>query len=209
MLAISSLSYRWLTQSLKPFIVEWIQEPMIVGALCPSSRSLAEAMANHVDMTKSGYHIELGAGTGVVTQALLDRGIDSNRLIVIERSPRFVAILRKRFPNLRIVKGDATQLDRILAAELDHDVGIASIVSSLPLRSLATEVRSSIIDQWALLLDNEGQVIQFSYFLFSQSSLNPKSFQEIKSKLVLSNLPPAKVSCYQRLTTPILALDKQ
>lgn len=198
-LNLSTPIIRWLTQTLKPFIVEWAQEPMAVGALCPSSRRLANAMAAQVDITKQGYHIELGAGTGVVTQALLDRGIDANKLIVIERSPRFVDILRKRFPNIRVIKGDATKLDRILATELDENIGIASIVSSLPLRSLAKEIKSSIMEQWELLLDSGGQIIQFSYFIFSSPSLNPNCFKETKSQLILGNIPPAKVSCYKRL----------
>lgn len=202
--AASSLVYKWLTQYLKPFVTEWVKEPRAVGALCPSSRGLANAMANQVDTTKDGYYIELGAGTGVVTQALLDRGIDPSRLVVIERSPRFADLLKVRFSDLNVIKGDATELSSFLMTEFGFNIKVASIISSLPLRSLAKETKASIINEWATLLDNEGQVIQFSYFLLSSPALHPDLFQETKRKLILRNIPPAKAFCYTRLKSPIL-----
>src|SRR5512143_2865500 len=89
------------------FAWEMLRRPSAVGAIWPSSRRLAKNVASRVPVSGDGLVIELGGGTGVVTHALLQRGIAPGRLVVIERSAVFVRHLRKRFPDVQIVHGDA------------------------------------------------------------------------------------------------------
>ena len=96
------------------FIAAWLRAPFKVGALMPSSRALARALAKRVDITRPGLVIELGAGTGVVTQALLEAGIAPKKLLVIEREPKLHSILEAQFPGLNIICGDAQHLSRVL-----------------------------------------------------------------------------------------------
>src|SRR3954453_18339342 len=72
------------------FAREWLNKPSAVGAVWPSSSQLAKGMAARVPSCGDGLVVELGGGTGAVTQALLERGINPKRLMVIERSPAFV-----------------------------------------------------------------------------------------------------------------------
>src|SRR3977135_1255310 len=107
------------------FLKRWLRRPFAMGAVVPSGRLLAEAMA---DTTKAvlagrpGYIVELGAGTGEVTKALLAAGIAPERLALVERDPELARFLRRHFPGPRIIQGDAARLPRLLA---DH--GVASV----------------------------------------------------------------------------------
>src|SRR5579864_1948217 len=78
------------------FIRSWIEKPLSTGAVMPSSRVLARAMARYVDPQSSGPVIELGPGTGPVTEALVRRGVDPARLILVEFNPDFCRLLRSR-----------------------------------------------------------------------------------------------------------------
>src|SRR5581483_7709712 len=116
------------------FFLRWLQAPGRIGAVAPSSRHLGRAMARQVAVNGSDPVIELGGGTGSVTRALLEAGIAPERLVVVEKDERLYRLLRARFPELRIVKGDARRRRRLLAP-----LGIgkaAAVVSSLPLISL-------------------------------------------------------------------------
>jgi phospholipid N-methyltransferase len=90
------------------FIRSWIQNPLAIGALAPSGRLLAKRMARGLDET--ARVIERGAGTGTVTQALLDAGVKPENLYLVERDQHFLGILARRFPNCPLVAADALHL---------------------------------------------------------------------------------------------------
>ena len=80
------------------FIRSLIEKPLTVGAVAPSGKALARVMANYVDPAAPGPIVELGPGTGPVTEALIERGIDPARLTLVEYDPEFCRLLRQRFP---------------------------------------------------------------------------------------------------------------
>ncbi|MDN5843214.1 MAG: methyltransferase domain-containing protein [Alcaligenaceae bacterium] len=164
--------------------------PGMVGAVCSSSRYLATEMAGLVP-PGNGLVIELGAGTGMVTQALLDHGISPRRLIIVERSEGFVAHLRHRFPEATVIHGDAANLCELIPQGLP----IAAIVSSLPLRSLPADQRTQIIAQWRQALSQDGSLIQFTYDIRPQTHTcaSDHAFSVTHSRIVWANLPPARV----------------
>jgi SAM-dependent methyltransferase len=127
------------------FAREMLTEPAVVGAIWPSSRWLARSVASRVPCYGDGLVVELGGGTGAVTNALLQRGIVPGRLMVIECSAVFVRHLRARFPGVTILHGDAAKLGELLP----HGRHIDAIVSGLPLRSLpARKPRPSGWGRW-------------------------------------------------------------
>ncbi len=110
----------------------------------PSSPTLASVIASKVDPQRPGVvDVELGAGTGAVTQALLDHGVPAGRLLAVENSPYYVELLRNRFPDVKIVQGDALQFDRLLPA----DMPVAAVVSGIPLLHLAPAQRRAFIER--------------------------------------------------------------
>lgn len=176
------------------FLREMLASPGAVGAVWPSSRKLASCMAAPVPVAGDGLVVELGAGTGIVTEALLQRGVSAERLRVIERSPSFVQCLRQRFSKVAIVHGNATQL----ADLLPEDARVDAIVSSLPLRSLPAKDVIAIVDQWRSVLSPGGTIVQFTYGLRGQPDGLSHGFARRESRLVWANMPPAKVMVFAR-----------
>ncbi|GAG27969.1 unnamed protein product, partial [marine sediment metagenome] len=100
---------------LNVFFREIFTNPSSVGAVLPSSKSLANHIASQVPNHSDGIVLELGAGTGVVTQALLDQGVPEERIVVVEISNSLAKFLRRRFPKVNIVQGDASNLIQLLS----------------------------------------------------------------------------------------------
>src|SRR5271170_6689012 len=96
------------------FLREWIVNPQRTGAVAPSSPQLTAAMARWLPRNPDSYVLELGPGTGAVTDALLKRGLREDRLVAIERNPTLAKLLRKRFPLAQIITGDAWHMDGLL-----------------------------------------------------------------------------------------------
>src|ERR1700752_4174530 len=96
------------------FIRSWFEKPLSTGAVAPSSKALARTMAAYVDPNLDGPIIELGPGTGPVTEALVAHGVDPARLVLVEFNPTFCKLLRERYPTATVVQGDAYRLCRAL-----------------------------------------------------------------------------------------------
>ncbi|CDH47725.1 class I SAM-dependent methyltransferase [Candidatus Contendibacter odensensis] len=182
--------------SLALFTREIWANPRAMGAACPSTPSLASRMASWVPLDQEGLVVELGGGTGAVTTALLKHGVPPWKLVVVERSPTLVNHLRQRFPQLRVIQGDAAHLTQLLGH--DHAQGIGSIVSSLPLRSLHPATTRAISHQFEMLIKSGGLLIQFTYNLRGTRDRLLPCFRRVSSKIVWGNLPPARVEVFER-----------
>src|SRR5258708_13738330 len=113
------------------FLGSWIEKPLHVGAVMPSGRVLARTMAQYVDVGSEGPVVELGPGTGAITNALIERGIDQKRLVLVEYNPGFCALLRDPYPHAKVVQGDAYALRDSLWEVLK--VPASAVVSGLAL----------------------------------------------------------------------------
>jgi len=178
------------------FLREWIGNPLKTGAVSPSGRWLARAMASEVDLSTDGPVIELGPGTGVFTKAMIDRGVAPERLILIEYNPDFCRLLAKRFPGVQIVNGDAYALGGHLEALGISEV--ASIVTGLPLLSRPMARRIELIDAGVKALKPGKPLIQFTYGPQAPVPAQPGRFDVRRGRRVLFNLPPATTWIYSR-----------
>ena len=102
-----------------------------MGAVMPSGRVLARTMAQYVDIDSDRPVIELGPGTGAITNALIAHGVDQKRLVLVEYNPGFCALLRDRYPQATVVQGDAYALRDSLWNVLSAPA--SAVVSGLPL----------------------------------------------------------------------------
>jgi phosphatidylethanolamine/phosphatidyl-N-methylethanolamine N-methyltransferase len=190
------------------FIKRWLDNPKATGAVSPSGRFLARAMASYVDPDTDGPIIELGPGTGPVTEALLERGVAQERLILVEYDASFCKLLARRFPKARIVQGDAYRLAETLRPVLTEPA--ACIVSSLPLLTRPDRGRLSLLRDAFELMRPEGTFIQFTYGLASPvpltSRLSGLRFRAEASHSVWLNLPPARVWVYRAGEAPDVGL---
>jgi phosphatidylethanolamine/phosphatidyl-N-methylethanolamine N-methyltransferase len=178
------------------FLARWLKAPHLVGALTPSSAHLARAMAREVDPRQARIVVELGGGTGSITGALLERGLAPERLVVVERDAELHALLRRRYPQVRIIHGDAAHLVRLL-----RRIGVtqaSSIVSSLPLLSLPRRLRQRIVAQAFEILPEDGRFVQFTYGVVSPIPSREHDVAGEVAARVWRNFPPATVWRFRR-----------
>lgn len=176
------------------FLRNWAGNPLKTGAVAPSGQELSRLMAAYVEADRPGVIVELGPGTGAVTQALLERGVDPERLVLIEYSPDFCDLLRRRFPYVRVVHGNAYAMGDVLS-ELG-DPPVASVVSGLPLFTRPLPERQALLGQAMRAMAPGAPFIQFSYALVPPvKRMVGATFST--SRWVLANLPPARVWLYR------------
>ena len=182
------------------FFKTWFENPLGTGAVSPSGRFLARTMAQYVDPAVPGPVIELGPGTGPVTEALIDRGIAPERLLLVEFEPQFCKLLARRYPGVRIVQGDAYRLAETLKGALDCPA--SAIVSSLPLRTRPERHRLSLLGDAFRLLRPGAAFVQFTYGIASPMPRpvgRTPGFHAEVSPPVWLNLPPARVWIYRSM----------
>jgi phospholipid N-methyltransferase len=171
------------------FFKSWMRNPLAMGAFAPSGKWLAKLMAK--DVTAGAKVIELGAGTGTVTEALLANGVAPNDLHLVERDPQFVKILRRRFPRCPIMAADALELDRGL-----QPGAFDFVISGLPLLCFSPGKRYRALQQALQLLKPEGRLHQFTYAGRCPVDREMRADFQIESVLLgvaALNLPPAFV----------------
>lgn len=179
------------------FLKEALRSPRQIGALCPSSSSLAKVMAGCLPINPGAYVVELGPGTGKVTQALLNNGLAPNRLIVIEKSERLSQHLRARFPGICVLTGDAFALDNIARNQLPESVRLDAVISSLPLRNFSAATVHNFCRTISSVLRPGGLMVQFSYHIHHARINGLEAMQRERSHIVWRNLPPARVYMYR------------
>jgi phosphatidylethanolamine/phosphatidyl-N-methylethanolamine N-methyltransferase len=173
------------------FLKSSIRNPLQVGAIAPSSPYLGRAMAKFVLQAPEMPVIEVGPGTGAITEELLMAGIAPERLTLIEREMYFEDILRAKFPNVQIIFDDA------VAALSELPAGPSRIiVSSLPLLSFSRETRTAFGAVAAKVIGTSGRLIQFTYGQFNPLRDEAELIGK-RVEFVLRNAPPAWVWSYR------------
>lgn len=180
------------------FLRGFLKDPRGVSAPTPSSPALAAAMAEKVDPLRPGLVVELGAGTGVVTEALLARGISAERLLIIEYGAYFVDLLRKRFPAATVIQGDAFAFE----SYLPPDARVSAVVSGVPLLNFPLWRRKTLIERALAAQDSGGRFVQLSYGWKPPIAPGRK---ELSRTVVWRNFPPAHIWTYRALPQEVRA----
>ncbi len=178
------------------FIRSWFERPLTMGAISPSGKLLARTMASYVDPSIPGPVIELGPGTGPVTEALVEQGVDPSRLVLIEFNPDFCRLLRTRYPDATVIRGDAYSLRRMLGSMLEQPA--AAIVSGLPLVTKPLKTRVRLIREAFRLMQPNAPFVQFTYAVMPPI---PKALTGVSteaSERIWMNVPPARVWVYRK-----------
>jgi len=178
------------------FIRSWIERPLSTGAVTPSGKILARTMARYVDPNSAGPVVELGPGTGPVTEALVETGVDPSRLVLVESNPAFCRILRTRFPEATLVQGDAYRMRRLLETLLLEPA--AAVVSGLPLITKPVKMRLRLIRDAFELMAPGAPFVQFTYAVASPLPKRFGGFSAEASERIWMNIPPARVWVYRR-----------
>lgn len=173
------------------FLRAWLQNPLKIASVTPSSQSLAQLITSEIG-PDTGHVIELGAGTGVFTRELIGRGVREEDITLIEQDVSFIAMLNDRFPRARVLNLDASNVDR-----LQGDGGrFGAAVSGLPLLSMSPRKVMAILSASFRAMDGGGRFYQFTYgprCPVPRAILDRLGLKAVRIGRTPWNLPPAAV----------------
>ncbi|MCI1710219.1 MAG: methyltransferase domain-containing protein [Chiayiivirga sp.] len=183
------------------FFRQWLKNPLAIAAISPSSRQLARQMVAELP-TDTRRVIELGGGTGVFTQALLEHGIAPADLMVLELNEELHQHLRRRFSQAHVVCADARDLPTVAARIGYTESGMAdAVISGLGLLSMSKPMQRAIVEAAFATLRPDGRLIQFTYGPASPVSrevLDVLDLNARRGNFAWWNMPPATVYVYTR-----------
>jgi phosphatidylethanolamine/phosphatidyl-N-methylethanolamine N-methyltransferase len=178
------------------FFKHWLRSPKSMGSIIPSSGYLARALAAEVAWEPGSHVIELGGGTGAITQGLLERGIPAANLVVIELETNLYNYLAGRYPDVTVVQGDATRLDEIIARLPIERV--STVISGLPMVRMPLDFKRAIIDQAFAAMPAGHFMLQYTYSPLAPVPVEDFHLDATLARYVVRNFPPAAVWRYHR-----------
>ncbi|HEX7348302.1 MAG TPA: methyltransferase [Rhodanobacteraceae bacterium] len=198
-------------RSMRTFLRQWVRDPVRTASVAPSGRQLARLMVAQLPVGCRRV-VEIGAGTGVFTQALLGAGIAPTQLLVVEINPQLADFLRARFPDVPVVCADARHLETLAAEQGMANDKADAVVSGLGLLSMSRELRTTIVRAAFGALAERGRLIQFTYGPTSpvrRAERDALGLRVRRAGFALRNLPPASVFVYERLHSHEVATVRQ
>ena len=193
--AIRRASDAFLSSPTALFSRALLANPRAMGAACPSSVRLARTIANLVIPPDNDCLVlELGGGTGIVTKALLQHGVAPNKLVVVELDRLLARHLKRQFPDVAVIQGNAVKLCQLCNRYERH---IGTVVSSLPLLSLPSSSVAALGGEIQKMLGPKGSLIQYTYRLNNRPSPLAAYLDRVSTQTVWYNMPPAKIEVFR------------
>ena len=173
----------------------WLRRPLEIGAVLPSGRTVARAMARELP-ERGGLVLELGGGTGALTSGLLEAGCRPKSLLVVEREPALAASLRRRFPPVRVIEADAREIGWVLDGQ---QIGpLAAVVSSLPIKWFDLAGQRAIVDACFARMPAEGVFLQLTNALVSPLPARLLGLEGAEVARLWTHVPPVQIWRYRR-----------
>jgi phosphatidylethanolamine/phosphatidyl-N-methylethanolamine N-methyltransferase len=176
------------------FLRRWAANPLQMGSVVPSSAALGRRIAALVERSGDEVVVELGAGTGAITRALLAGGVPAERLVVVEIVPDMAAHLAETFPGVTVVQGDAFALAEALPAALRGRVGTA--ICGIPLVLLPIEQQRRFVAAVEAVAPGRGFLL-YTYCITSPLPWRALGLSAKREAWTPLNLPPASVWRYR------------
>jgi phospholipid N-methyltransferase len=179
-------------QSRLRFLKQWVRNPRELGSITPSSRFLTREVVDQIDFSRASYIAELGPGTGVFTQAILDRLAPDGQLLAVDTNAGFVEHLRHeiRDARLQVLEASAERIDALVGDA--GWPGVDAVVSGIPYSLLPRPVMRAILQASRRALGDKGVFVGYQYSRMLRPHLLDV-FGNVRYRSVLVNLPPAFV----------------
>lgn len=183
--------------SKRNFLKQFFKDRKMVGAVSPSTRFLGERMLENIDFDHAKGIVELGPGTGVFTDIILERMRKDAKLLIFELNDQFYEALKARItdPRVQIIHDSAENIAKYLPLEEQTNQDV--VVSSLPLMVFPDQLRRAVVDASYTALKPKGKYVQFQYSLQSKKFLEG-IFGNVKVGFTVKNFPPAFVYTCQK-----------
>ncbi|MBB5533533.1 phospholipid N-methyltransferase PmtA [Rhizobium giardinii] len=178
------------------FFKGWRNNMKAVGSIVPTSGITARRMASVVNPHSGLPVLELGPGTGVITKAILQKGVQPQNLVSVEFSTDFFQHLVKTYPGVDFINGDAFNLDKTLGARSEQTFD--SVISAVPLLNFPMHMRVSLIEDLLSRIPVGRPVVQISYGPLSPVVAMPDRYQISHYDFVVRNIPPAQLWVYRK-----------
>jgi phosphatidylethanolamine/phosphatidyl-N-methylethanolamine N-methyltransferase len=175
------------------FFRRWLANPLQMGSVIPSSHALCRCVVRHTQRAADEAVLELGAGTGVVSRALLEGGVPPERLIVVEIVPEMAAYLRDQLPGVLVIEGDARLLPSLLPRFWHGRIG--TVICGIPLVLLSLAEQRRFIDAFETVAPGCG-FLQYSYRFTSPLPWREHGLTPKREAWTPMNFPPATVWRY-------------
>lgn len=175
------------------FFRRWLANPLQMGSIIPSSPSLCRKIAALVRRDSDEVVVELGAGTGVISRALLAAGVPAHRLVVVEIVPDMADHLKRALPGVNVIQGDAFELAKALPASLHGKVGTA--ICGIPLVMLPIAQQRRFIDAVEAVAPGKGFLL-YTYCITSPLPWRKLGLVARREAWTPLNFPPASVWRY-------------
>ena len=185
-----------LSDTLK-FTLRFFSKPRFTGSIMPSSSFLGKAMVECAKLQNDKIVIELGSGTGPITKQILNSGVPPKNLYCVEFDRQMCEILKRKFPEINIINDSAENLSKYFEKE---SKSVCTIISSLPLLSLPSELVENILNECENTLESKGRFVQFTYNLNRRPErLGFKNSKHVQTKKIFLNIPPARVDSFEKI----------
>ncbi|MCO5161211.1 MAG: class I SAM-dependent methyltransferase [Mesorhizobium sp.] len=177
------------------FFRGWMDKPRAVGSIIPTSNVTARKMASVINPESGLPVLELGPGTGVITRAILARGIKPENLWSIEYSAAFIEHLRATLPGVNFIQGDAFDLDACLP---EKGMTFDSIISGVPLLNFPVEQRVRYVEDLLDRIPPGRPIVQLTYGPLSPVPPRRGDYSVEHFDFVVRNIPPTQLWIYRR-----------
>ncbi|MGE0283023.1 MAG: phospholipid N-methyltransferase PmtA [Rhizobiaceae bacterium] len=178
------------------FFKGWIDKPKAVGSIIPTSSVTAKRMASIID-TKAGLPVlEVGPGTGVITKAILKHGVKPANLYAVEYSHDFVVHLKRNYPGVNVIEGDAFDLDKTLGAKAG--LKFDSVVSGVPLLNFPVAARVKYVESLLDRIPQGRPIVQLTYGPKSPVPPGLGDYTVERFDFIIRNIPPTTLWIYRR-----------
>ena len=167
----------------------------------PSSAALCRRVAMQVRRAPDEFVLEVGAGTGVISRAVLDAGVPPDRFVAVEIVPQMADHLRRTLPGSHVVAGDARQLPSLLPRRWHGRIG--TVICGIPLVLLALEEQRRFIDAFAAVAPGRG-FLHYSYCVTSPLPWRKHRLTARREAWTPLNVPPASVWRYAPAAPPAM-----
>jgi phospholipid N-methyltransferase len=191
-------SARW-KQKLRNFLGPWgvflqgfIENPVMVGSIIPSSGFTIKKMLGPVDWDRCTLFVEYGLGVGTFCRPVLDQLRRDGTLIVIDTNKLFIDYLGRTIKDSRFiaVHGSAENVEEIIRAHGHEQVDY--VLSGLPFSTLPNGLGPRIAAATHRVIRPGGGFLTYQ-FSKSAHDLTAQHFDRVDSAFELLNVLPVRL----------------